>query len=706
MFDIGVISYLTGGIFFLGLALLLVTGWRGRLQGGLLVTAALASCAWCLALAWVAADEGLSFRLVYAAEVLRAACWLVFLAKLLSFGFRGTVAWGSRYLIHGLWLGVLVLGLAPMGWAEAALVAQARLTGLLVLALLGMVLVEQLYRNSDAAQRWALKYLCLGVGGMFVYDFILYADAMMFMRLDEGLWQARGVVNAMAVPLIAVSTARNPEWSLDVFVSRRFMFYGTTLAGAGLLLLAIAAGGYYVRLYGGEWGVVAQVVLLAASAIVLFVALFSGQVRAHIKVFLSKHFYNYKYDYRDEWIRFIGTLAEGDQGAAIRQRVIQALAQIVDSTNGRLWVRSSDESGDFVYAADWNRAPPVTVLGRDDPLLRFLETHNWVIDLHEWSAAPERYAGLDIPSWLAEDAGAWLVIPLRHHERLTGLVLLGRPRAPRETNWEDRDLLKTAGQQAGGYLALLDASEALTQARQFEAFNRLSAYVVHDLKNMVAQLALVVSNADRHRHNPAFMEDAIRTVDNTVGRMNRLLAQLRKGRFDSPAAGPVRLEQCLAEVVARRAASSPRPVLHCPSGGAPLRVLADAERLSSVLEHLVQNAQEATRPDGTVEVRLAAQGSEIRIAIRDDGVGMTDDFVRSRLFRPFDTTKGNAGMGIGVYEAREFVHGMGGRMEVASAPGEGSTFTILLPAAPADILESGNDAGDDASSDESAEVVN
>lgn len=701
MFDIGVISYLTGGVFFLGLALLLLTGWRGRLQGGLLVTAALASCVWCLVLAWAAADDGISYRLVYAAEVLRTACWLIFLAKLLSFGFRSTVAWRSRYLVHGLWLGVLVLGLAPMGWAEATLVAQARLTGLLMLALLGMVLVEQLYRNSDAAQRWALKYLCLGVGGMFVYDFILYADAMMFMRLDEDLWQARGVVTAMAVPLIAVSTARNPEWSLDVFVSRRFMFYGTTLAGAGLLLLAIAAGGYYVRLYGGEWGMVAQVVLLAASAIVLFVALFSGQVRAHIKVFLSKHFYNYKYDYRDEWIRFIGTLAEGEQGAAIRQRVIQALAQIVDSTNGRLWVRSPDESGDFVYAADWNRAPPVTVLGCEDPLLRFLETHNWVIDLHEWSAAPERYAGMDIPPWLADDAGAWLVIPLRHHERLTGIVLLGRPRAPRETNWEDRDLLKTAGQQAAGYLALLDASEALTQARQFEAFNRLSAYVVHDLKNMVAQLALVVSNADRHRHNPAFMEDAIRTVDNTVGRMNRLLAQLRKGRFDSPATGPVRLEQCLAEVVARRAASLPQPVLHC-APAASLRVMADAERLASVLEHLVQNAQEATRPDGTVEVRLTAQGPEIRISIRDDGVGMTDDFIRSRLFRPFDTTKGNAGMGIGVYEAREFVHGMGGRMEVTSAPGEGSTFTILLPAVPADILESGNDAGNE----ESAEVVN
>lgn len=690
MFNIGVISYLTGGVLFFGLAVLLLTGWRGRLQGGLLVSAVLASCAWCFVTAWSAASGHFPYRFVYAAEVVRGACWLFFLVGLLSVGISKTVVSRSRYLIHGLWLSVLALGLAPMGWADAVLVAQIRLMGLLVIALVGLILVEQLYRNGDTAQRWALKYLCFGVGGIFVYDVILYADGMMFMQMDAGFWQARGLVNAMAVPLIAVSAARNPQWSLDVFVSRRFMFYGTTMVGAGILLLAIAAGGYYVRLYGGEWGKVAQITLLAGSVIALFVALFSGQVRARIKVFLSKHFYNYKYDYRDEWLRFIGTLADGEAGPALRTRVIQALAQIVDSTNGRLWVRSPDDSGNFVYAADWNRAPPVTVVSHDDPLLKFLETHNWVIDLYERTAAPERYPGLEIPRWLAEDAGAWLVIPLRHHERLAGIVLLGRPRAPRETNWEDRDLLKTAGQQAASYLALLEASEALTQARQFEAFNRLSAYVVHDLKNIVAQLALVVSNARRHRDNPAFMDDAIRTVDNTVGRMNRLLAQLRKGRFDSPATAPVRLEQCLQEVVARCSGTRPVPVLHCPAAEG-LRVMADSERLASVLEHLVQNAQEATSPDGRVEITLDAQDSEACIRISDDGIGMTEEFIRTRLFRPFDTTKGNAGMGIGVYEAREFIHSLGGRMEVRSTPGEGSTFTILLPAASADILGSGND---------------
>lgn len=684
MLNIGVVSHLVGGVFFLGLAVLLVTGWRGRLQGGLLVTAALGSAAWALVLAWEAGGANLPPPVLHTAQVLRDAGWLAFLTKLLSVGFRG-VPRRVASLVGGVWVLVLGLGWLPAGWPDEAVRVQLGFFGLLALSLLGLVLVEQIYRNADTAQRWALKYLGLGIGGIFVYDLVLYADALMFLQADPSLWQARGLVNAMAVPLIGVSAARNPQWSLDVFVSRRFMFYGTTLVAAGVFLLAMAAGGYYVRLYGGDWGAVGQAVFVAAALLGLAVALFSGQVRARLRVFLSKHFYHYKYDYRDEWIRFMGTLAEGEPGPAIRQRVIQALAQIVDSTNGQLWMRSGD---DFLHVAEWNRTAPAAVLRGSDPFVRFLDEHNWIVDLRERAVAPERYPGMALPPWLADDAGAWLVIPLRHHGALAGVVLLGRPRAPRETNWEDRDLLKTAGQQAGGYLALLEATEALSEARQFEAFNRLSAYVVHDLKNMVAQLALVVSNAGRHRDNPAFVDDAIRTIDNTVGRMNRLLAQLRKGRFDAPTSTPVPLCDILGAVVERRRTDGPAPVLAAGPEAGAARILADAERLGLVLEHLVQNAQEATTGDGLVSVGLDVDGDEARITICDDGIGMTDDFIRTRLFRPFDTTKGNAGMGIGVYEAREFFHGIGGRLEVASRPGEGSTFTIRLPLHLADQLDS------------------
>ena len=259
-------------------------------------------------------------------------------------------------------------------------------------------------------------------------------------------------------------------------------------------------------------------------------------------------------------------------------------------------------------------------------------------------------------------------------------MVLGKPRAAQKINWEDRDLLFTAGRQVASYLALLQANEALFQARQFEAFNRLSAYVVHDLKNIVAQLSLIVTNAVKHKHNPAFMEDAFHTVENATNKMNKLLSHLRKGRLDIGSnQEQLNLIYLLKEAIARRNVDSPKPKLCCSEE--EVFVLADYDRLLSVLEHLIQNAQDATLNTGQIDVTCSRNNGKVAIDIEDTGCGMSEEFVRERLFKPFQTTKGNAGMGIGVYESREYITAMGGTMSVRSAVDKGTTFTIQLPLA-------------------------
>jgi putative PEP-CTERM system histidine kinase len=224
---------------------------------------------------------------------------------------------------------------------------------------------------------------------------------------------------------------------------------------------------------------------------------------------------------------------------------------------------------------------------------------------------------------------------------------------------------------------LIKVTEVLSDARQFEAFNRLSSYVVHDLKNLVAQLSLVVTNARKHMHNPEFMEDAIATIENATLKMNRLLESLRKGRLEETASRLVNLKPVLDKVVELRGANDPAPTLDCSDTG--LIVAADAARVEAVLEHLVQNAQEATPADGRVTVRASRDDRWALVEVEDTGCGMDEEFVADRLFRPFDTTKGNAGMGIGVYESREFVRSRGGDMVVRSLLGQGTTFRIRFP---------------------------
>jgi len=322
----------------------------------------------------------------------------------------------------------------------------------------------------------------------------------------------------------------------------------------------------------------------------------------------------------------------------------------------------------------------------DGSLGRFLERTGWVIDLGEYASAPERYADLALPEWLDALPGAWLVVPLPSPAGLVGFVVLVNARAAFKIDWEVIDLLKTAGRQAASYLGHIQATDALIEGRKFEAFNRMSAFVVHDLKNLIAQLSLLLRNAERHRDNPAFQRDMLLTVDNVVERMNRLMLQLRTGATPVEKARPVNLERIIRNVCqAKSVPGSPIAMVLAPE----ISALGHADQLEHVIGHLVQNAIDATGASGNVAVSLKRENESAVIEVTDDGVGMTPEFVRDRLFRPFETTK-SSGMGVGVYESSQYVTELGGRILVESVPGAGTRVRVVLPAghaAPAVDLE-------------------
>jgi putative PEP-CTERM system histidine kinase len=539
-------------------------------------------------------------------------------------------------------------------------------------AVVGMLLVEQLYRSTPPEERWAVKFACFGIGGLFVYDFYLYSDAMLFHALSAEIWAARGLVNALAVPLIAVSAARNPRWSMEISVSRRIVFHSVTVFGSALYLLLMAAAGYWLRFFGGSWGSVMQVAFLSGALLLLAGILFSGTMRSKLRVYISKNFYSYNYDYRDEWMRFTRTLSE--QGPGLGERAVQAIGNLVESPSGALWLR---EGANYVVNARWHMPDAAGSEAATSDFCRFLEQRQWVVDLDELRADPDKYDQLVPPAWLLGLARAWLVVPLIMHGSLLGFMVVSQPRSRIRLNWEVTDLLKIAGNQAASYLAQQQADNALMVARQFESVNRMSTFIVHDLKNLIFQLSLLVTNADKHRNNPEFQKDMLETLDHSVRKMKLLLHKLNSG--DSlEGVAPLTLDKLLQQTVALKAGFEPQPVLELVDRN--LALMANWGRLERVIGHLIQNAIDATGRDGKVTVRLKRSGEDAVIEVIDTGAGMSAEFIRDRLFKPFETTK-SAGMGIGVFESREYVQELGGRMAVASRPGEGSTFTITLPLA-------------------------
>ncbi len=673
-----------------GLALIAYTGFAAYLSlsgrsvasdkraGWPLMAALLATAAWSgfclLGQFWndLAADW-----LAQGADLLRYGFWFAFLLALFPPGPAGTGTRTIPLLRRGaIFSMVLAVGLTVLGALDKPGAEPSRplIAASLALPVCGLLLVEQLFRNLGQDSRWNAKPVCLALACIFIFDIYLYSESLLFGHFDADALAVRGAAHALAVPLLVVASRRGADWMVKLHVSRTAAFYSATLILAGLYLLFMAGIGYYVRYFGGNWGRALQLSLLVAGLAFLGMLVFSGALRSWLRVFVGKHFYSYRYDYREEWLRFTAMLSGKRSPQEMGEMIVRGLAKMVECPAGSLWTRHGADSP-YTQSADWNMPRVTDSEAADSALSTFLGTNGWVIDLDEFRSSPRRYGALALPTWLLGTRNGWLVVPLLVGDELLGFVVLTRPITAIKLNWEVLDLLKTAGRQAAGYLAQMQATEALLDARKFEAFNRMSAFVVHDLKNIVAQLSLMLKNAERLHDNREFQQDMLLTVESSLEKMRRLMLQLREGATPPGGSRGVELSPILRRLAAL--AKGQQRSLEIEEVDR-LATRGHEDRLERVLGHLVQNAFDATAPSGRVWIRVERFSGQVKVEVGDTGAGMTEEFMRTRLFRPFNTTK-HSGMGIGSYESFQYIRELGGQISATSQLGQGTTFTVLLP---------------------------
>ncbi|WP_284615925.1 XrtA/PEP-CTERM system histidine kinase PrsK [Aquabacterium humicola] len=610
-------------------------------------------------------------------DLLRSATWLVFLLALVR---PAAVAVPVERLGRGALLPITAGLVGVTAACRLAIVLghsefeRAALALSLAIGVLGLVLLEQLFRNQTEETRWNAKPVCLALGFSFAYDVYIHSEAVMFGRFDPDALSVRGAVYALATPLLFVASRRQASWISNLKVSRTAAFYSATLLLIGAYLLLIAAVGYYVRYFGGQWGRALQIALLFAALLMLAVLVLSGAQRARLRVFLSKNFFSYRYDYRQEWLRFTAMLSTKSSPQEVGMLVVHGLADMVECPAGSLWSRGLD--GDrFVQTARWNTPASSDSEPVDSPFCGFMREKEWIVDIDEFRAQPRRYGDLTVPLWLSTSATAWLVVPLLVADQLIGFVVLSRPRTAIEPNWEVRDLLKIAARQAAGFLAQMQATEALLEARKFDAFNRMSAFVVHDLKNIITQLSLMLKNAQRLQHNPEFQQDMLLTVESSLEKMRQMMMQLREGAKPVGGSSGVELAPMARRIEATVQGRGRQLELQLVD---EVSTRGHEERLERVIGHLVQNALDATPASGKVWLRLQQSSGRAMVVVGDTGAGMSREFVQTRLFRPFSTTK-DSGMGIGAYESFQYIKELGGSVDVQSEVGSGSVVTVLLP---------------------------
>ncbi len=400
-------------------------------------------------------------------------------------------------------------------------------------------------------------------------------------------------------------------------------------------------------------------------------------MRSWLRVEVTKHLFAHRYDYRAIWLGFAATVGKTSETTEpLGDRVTRAIAEVVQAPAAMLFLR--DDDGALLRAHDWQwpeETDPLDAL--DSELIDRLEPSGWIVDIAaEWT----NFASM-LPIWMANDPKAWVVAPLIHRLRLVGVVLLARPEVNRRIDWEDLDVLRVVCGEAAALISEARNREQLAEAQRFDEFNRRFAFILHDIKNLVSQMSLLASNAERHADNPAFRADMVFTLKETSQRMNDLL--LRLGRPGS-ASGVEKTGVMIGGLVRALQPRWASGIGQVEVRGEVMRAAqADQDGLERALLHFVKNAIEASPQGIPVLVEVGQDETHARIQVIDWGCGMTPEFIRDELFRPFSSTKMN-GFGLGVHEAQRLITGMGGALEVKSTPGQGTCFTISLPLIEAD----------------------
>lgn len=557
----------------------------------------------------------------------------------------------------------------------------------MLVAIGALVLLHNLYAGAAVASRKVLRWSGIGLAGIFAYDLNLATIAYMGGEYPAFLTAARGFFAGFMVMLMAFGASKASA-GLQFRPSRAFTFQTLPLIVIAGYLFVMALVSRSLALIGEDIARASQIVFLVLAIIAALAFLPSTRMRGWIRVKLVKHLFQHRYDYREEWLRFNQTVGRGSSAnASFHQRAVKAVADITDSPAGMLLV--PNDEGQLELSARWNWPTiEVPAVAADSALAGVLGQHNLVVDLDEVRSGTDRNGeAAHVPDWLTEAEDAWALVPLIHFDRLVGVIVLARPRIERRLDWEDFDLLRVVGQQLASYLAEQSGQQALMDASRFDEFNRRMAFVMHDIKNLASQMSLLSANAQKHADNPEFRADMLVTLRNSSEKLSALLARLgRYGSGQVQTTAPFYLDDIARDVCQRLKPMHPVSVTRTER----VRVTGDADALEQALIHIVQNAIDASEADAPIYLDVSRNTLNGQIDIVDAGSGMSPEFVRTSLFKPFVSSKPN-GFGIGAFEAREMIRAMGGRLQVESREGVGSRFTITLPVPEAATLGEGGD---------------
>lgn len=543
--------------------------------------------------------------------------------------------------------------------------------GLMVSLVVALVNIEATFAASSGRDRWKIKYEVIGISAALAVLVFYYSQGLLYRTINMNLIPIKAGVLIISAFLIFYSKVFRGN-DVRLSVSRYIFYRSLTLLIVGLYLVSLGLIGEGMRYFGVSFSRELTVFIAFTMGIALLFVLFSEQLRRKTRVFINKHFYAHKHDYREEWLKFTVRLSSCRSMDDLEEVILRTYMETFELRGASLYLHGK-QKGQYVLAGASEMPTAATEFWASEALLSYFTERGRVFDPSDGEHEPSSEEAS-----FARVSGARLMVPLIVNGAVEGIVVLGGQLSGDAFIYEDYDLMKTLARQAALSIANLRLSDELSEAREVAAVARISSFVVHDLKNLASMLSLVLDNAGEFIDEPDFQKDMLETVRKAVSRMRDLMQKLKRiPEKQALNAMPTDVHHLARDTIEEL--KGLKPEVEIRYRGATAVAMADAEEIKKVILNLVLNALDAVNGKGIIDVSAGREKGMAYVRVKDNGCGMEEEFLKNHLFKPFRTTK-DKGMGIGLYQCRQIIDAHNGSMEVESIKDRGSAFTVYLPA--------------------------
>ncbi|MEO7424727.1 MAG: ATP-binding protein [Fibrobacteria bacterium] len=614
----------------------------------------------------------------------------------------------------GLFLGVLAgsgLGLALLGfsgkagmsWAETTLAPAFEGASMFVPALRVLVSVytlyvlESTYRYAQDYQRRIARLGFIGLGSLAIFHIVYFAKVLIYRTLPDHFPEASSVIYAVGYPVILAGFLRYRLGSERITVPRDTVYSSATVFLTGSAFLGVTLTIFAFRWLRIDFSYFERFLLIFSLCFLAVLVLGSGTMRRQVTRWVNEQIFTRKYDYQDQFFRLHESVMSGADVDGALTGLVENMKYSVTVNDAYFFILNWQDGNFYQHENKEEATRRGLTINGDSALARLLAREGAPVDLLATDSGGEESRKTAAQDELVAQLGFDALFPIQVSGRLAAILALQGGRI-RPFDGEDLDLIAVFTNSIGDVLFKNRMQKERIAQKQFESFHHVSAFIIHDIKNQIATLSLLLRNAEKNLGNPSFQASMLNSVKSCAGSLQSLidrLAVIPKQEELEPEEHP--LGPVLEEVASDSALPSLSGLEFTLRSEGDSAVAIDRKALFFVVKNLVTNALEAMGGQGKLGISYGPLSASVPpklrtlfgggerffsgyggyVLVEDSGSGMDPDFVRRRLFEPFATTK-EKGVGIGLYQCKTLVEKMGGRILCHSEPGKGTEFCILL----------------------------